>query len=42
VAGAGGIERCSNPLLYKDFSFPARLIDSIFDSKALAATLPSL
>ena len=36
VAGAGGIEPCSNPLLHKDFSIPARPFDSIFDSKAKA------
>ena len=35
LAGAGGIEPRNNPLLYKDFSIPARPFDSIFDSKAL-------
>jgi hypothetical protein len=42
LAGAGGIEPCYNPLTHKDFSLPARLVDSIFDSKAQAATLSSL
>lgn len=41
LAGAGGIEPCDNPLPHKDFSLPARLLDSIFDSKAPAPT-PSL
>jgi hypothetical protein len=36
LAGAGGIEPRHNPLLYKDFSIPARPFDSIFDSKAKA------
>ena len=36
MAGAGGIEPRNNPLLYKDFSIPARPFDSIFDSKAKA------
>jgi hypothetical protein len=36
LAGAGGIEPCNNPLLHKDFSIPARPLDSIFDSKAKA------
>jgi hypothetical protein len=39
---AGGIEPCNNPLTHKDFSLLAHLLDSIFDSKAPAATLPSL
>jgi hypothetical protein len=34
VVGAGGIEPSNNPLLHKDFSLPARRLDSIFDSKA--------
>jgi hypothetical protein len=36
LAGAGGIEPCNNPLPHKDFSIPARPLDSIFDSKAKA------
>jgi len=42
LAGAGGIEPYNNPLTHKDFSLATRLLDSIFDSKAPAATLPSL
>jgi len=42
MAGAGGIEPCNNLLPHKDFSLPARLLDSIFDSKAPALTLPLL
>jgi hypothetical protein len=42
LAGAGGIEPRNNPLPHKDFSLPARLIDSIFDSKAPAPTPTSL
>ena len=42
MAGAGGIEPYNNPLPHKDFSAPARLLDSIFDSKAPAPTRPSL
>jgi hypothetical protein len=34
MAGAGGIEPCNNPLPYKDFSIPARPLDSIFDSNS--------
>jgi hypothetical protein len=33
LAGAGGIEPCYNPLPHKDFSVPARVLDSIFDSR---------
>jgi chaperonin GroEL (HSP60 family) len=40
VTVAGGIDPSNNPLLHKDFSLPARRLDSIFDSKA--PTLPSL
>jgi hypothetical protein len=41
-AGVGGIEPGNKPLTHKDFSLPARLLDSIFDSKAPALTLPLL